>query len=135
MKLLKVVINRAKWDVSQNHKTFGNWFYETYEGKLIRKDGPGKGLQCCLGFVGRVCKIKGMLGKGMPEQVPSKKWPKGLVDKYGDNTLVAQELMTTNDRASLSPSEREGKIIKLGREAGIAFSFVGKYFSEKKEKS
>ena len=133
MKLLRVVIDRSKWDIPENRLALEgeNVFYHL-SGELIRQDGPGKGLQCCLGFVGRVCKIRGMMGKFTPEEVPSKKWPKGLVDKNEKDTSETIELIRANDSVLLTHSRREAKIIRLGRKAGIAFRFVGKYLKEKK---
>ena len=60
MKLLKVVIDRSKWDVAENHRVLG---MNVIMGSLRRGSGPGRGLQCCLGFVGEVCGIREMTAR------------------------------------------------------------------------
>jgi hypothetical protein len=131
MKLLKVVIDRAKWDVVENHRVLGVYYIS---GCLIRDDGRGTGLQCCLGFVGKVCGVRKMGGIANPKSVPSKLWPKGLLTGSKLNrqhTDVAVKLMNTNDSKTLYRArDREAKIIQLGRKAGIAFKFEGKYLKE-----
>jgi hypothetical protein len=133
MKLLKVVIDRSKWDVVENHRVLGVYYTS---GRLIRDDGRGAGLQCCLGFVGKVCGVRWMTGCRMPSNVSSRKWPKSLVTRrgqpfYQDDTYIACELMKTNDTEYLTPKTREAKIIQLGRKADIAFKFEGKYLKAK----
>jgi len=131
MKLLKVVIDRAKWDVVENHRVLGAYYIS---GRLIRDDGRGTGLQCCLGFVGKVCGVRKMRGIADPKSVPSKLWPKGLLTGSKLNrqhTDIAVKLMDTNDSKTLDARDREDKIIQLGRKADIAFKFIGKYLKAK----
>jgi hypothetical protein len=129
--MIKVTIDRAKWDVPKNRGTFTD---STVSGYLIRNDSPTP-LMCCLGFLGLACGVRASRMRGLmtPGQVPSQKWPKSIVTK-NDNTYIAKKLMVTNDSDNLSPSVREARIIKYGRKAGIAFRFVGKYLTKAKEK-
>jgi hypothetical protein len=129
--MIKVTIDRAKWDVPKNRDTFT---YSTRSGNLIRNDSPTP-LMCCLGFLGLACGVRAsrMEGLATPEDVPSQKWPKSIVTK-NYNTNIAQKLMAANDLNKLSHAVREARIIKYGRKAGIAFRFVGKYLTKAKEK-
>jgi hypothetical protein len=129
--MIKVTIDRAKWDVTSNRIIAIGW---DDAGQLIRNDSITP-LMCCLGFLGLACGVRAsrMTGTLCPNEVPSQKWPKSIVT-INNNTDIAKKLMEVNDSANLPPSVREARIIKYGRKAGIAFRFVGKYLTKAKEK-
>lgn len=88
----------------------------------------GDGNMCCLGFLGKTCGYKRdqLDGNGTPSDVvgnSKSKWPKSLVDNY-NNTELCNKLMKANDRKKQSDSKKEERIKKLGKEAGINFTFI-----------
>lgn len=120
--LLKVVIDRAKW------------LRGTGNGTLLR-DQPGKpdiGKMCCLGFV---AKAVGMSDEQITERgdisscLGSKPQPESIKGLFisSDGSLNAEDLLIkANDGVNVPAKERERTIKRLGKAAGIAFSFIGR---------
>jgi hypothetical protein len=129
--LLRVVIDRATWDIPENRKAIG-----VEDGSLLLN--PETGFRCCLGFLGKACGIADRLLSGAPEpqSVESDLWPAGLLDgvdgyendAFANETDPAQDvLMETNDSEFTALSIREERIAETGIKAGIKFTFKGKY--------
>ena len=116
--MLDVVVDRKRWDRGMDH--LGNVY-------LL---GP-RGM-CCLGFA---CLAAGLTAEdiqqiSIPAFARSKPLPdslKLLVDRTGNrNSLICQRLTGANDRlgtVDYPEAKREADIIKLGKEAGLNFTF------------
>jgi len=116
-KLPITVIKKSKWrrNIGQNN------------GLLLD---PKTNKMCCLGFdaIRRGCKPRDIRNHGSPEEVnPEKADFSGLVNRSRVNTEICRQLMRINDDdSSIDNNERQERIIKLGRKAGIEFRFVEK---------
>lgn len=127
--LIKVVIDRAKWDVPENIDDNCTALLRIVNGQELR---------CCLGHLGKTCGIADsfLLNVGGPSEANSlterSLWPKSILNKKDEYELkyctrLADKLMTTNDDITMSAIQREEKITKLGLKAGIQFKFEGEY--------
>ena len=122
-KLLKVVVERSKWYRGKTDE----------HSRLLLSDGT----MCCLGFACKAARLK-------DEQISEVAFPcmltaGGLYDLGRDfklpvvlnklvdgihNSNICSEIGRTNDNPSISDQVRESTLIRLGKQAGIAFTFV-----------
>lgn len=120
-KMLEVVIDRTRW------------LRGTGDGTLLRqKEGnPDYDKMCCLGFAARAA---GMTKKeianrgGISDCVRRPRALLGLFELPDglNNDDLEGCLMSANDDQTMNDKFRESHIIKLGKKAGILFSFIGK---------
>ena len=121
--MLDVVIDRTKWARG--------------EPSSLRDDRTK--MQCCLGFACRAAGVtkKRITGQGVIDDIIDDKGLRenlpGLITKDGPGWMtnsIHDELVMANDSFGLDyknitdDREREDLITKLGKEAGINFSFV-----------
>lgn len=104
-----------------------------------------KGRMCCLGFYGKACgvKAKAMTGIGYPHQLDATAVPDEmhwLIEEFGAfntgrgrNTPHCTQLVGDNDSDLLAKREREARIKKGFKEAGITVKFVGRYPAKAKK--
>jgi hypothetical protein len=123
-KLLNVTVKRKGWRRGKGG----------YTSKLRREDG----LMCCLGFACRAAHIsaKNIAGIADPAELVNRRvrFPtslSGLIvpphaghPHFADITPVCDELIRTNDDEDITDRKREQKLARLGKKAGIAFTFV-----------
>ena len=88
---------------------------------------PTNRRMCCLGFLARAvgykpCEIKGTHTPAYVKD-PSK-FPAAIVSGDDDNTLLCDDMMDTNDSATLNDTQREYKLTRLFKKADIAITFV-----------
>jgi hypothetical protein len=95
-----------------------------------------RGLQCCLGFVCRAAgwKARDLVDQGMPHSLYNRETKetvpdmlKGLIVTdwwYPAASDLADMLAEMNDDKDITDAQREARIIKHGKKAGINFVFV-----------
>lgn len=112
--MTKVIIDRKRWLHAETNS------------QLLRKS---DGKMCCLGFA---CLALGFSEEdiaGHSTPLHTKKVIPGLSIKNINNeyidTRTTSYLMWTNDYTGMSDTEREARIIELGKKAGLEFEFVG----------
>lgn len=107
------------------------WGRGTFCGSRLYNNQTKK--RCCLGFVANACGLT-------DEDICDRSTPKSLYNGTGKiildsliilnavnvpfNSKICSDLMGINDDRYLNESNRESKLIKLGKEAGINFTFV-----------
>jgi hypothetical protein len=82
---------------------------------------------CCLGFYARalgypVNKIRDIQD---PENCDDKEDMDSLLNEYGYNNSICQNLIHVNDSPSFGDSDREVQIKKLFKKIGVDVTFVG----------
>jgi hypothetical protein len=123
---MKLVIDRNKWLRGEG----------TENSCLLR---PTDGKMCCLGFFGLACGLtaKRITDVVAPVKIPveigvsaRREWMRNvpeaeaLFDDEMGTSEICGELMSTNDRVSLSEAEREQKIRALFAEMSVEVVFV-----------
>ena len=111
-KLLKVTVKRSKW-------------LRGDENTSMLLDRAGK--MCCLGFacITAGLKKKDIVGIGTPSEIGYGRLPKSLAKLTTKefDSKICSNLMSANDREYFE-DVREADIKKLGKKAGLAFTFV-----------
>ena len=125
--MLDVVIDRNEWGYGRGHGMGSLWDIDN--------------TKCCLGFA---CIAAGLTGKvifqgGTPDELynfldeEQREKLAGLIDiQYVEDedmylhsdSDICEKLMSENDDEGIPKDKREENIIKLGKKAGINFSFV-----------
>jgi hypothetical protein len=125
VKMLKeLVIDRKRWDRTTDKQLSGE--------RLLN---PDNNKMCCLGFLSRACGVpkKLILDITMPENVTFESdnagepiYPKNFNKKTFEKFVVdhvSHQLSEVNDSSDFTPKEKETKIKKLFRKAGITVKF------------
>lgn len=109
--MITLVIEESKWAQG------GNSLLLDDEGKM-----------CCLGFLGKACcATDGQLKSiGSPAGTSfSVKWVPGLIDANASfNTILCQEIISTNDDPSITLEQRKEKLRPLFEKIGITLRFI-----------
>lgn len=123
--LLDVVVDREKW-----HRGKGGYTSALYV--------PRTGKMCCLGFAALKLdlKIEDISDITTPSRLKCD-IPTGFLplvralevnydgSEFEDSDICSQLTNVNDDEQILNDSDREAKLIELGKQAGINFSFVG----------
>lgn len=121
--MLKVIIDRTKWLRGEGND----------KSRLLR---PSDGKMCCIGFA---CLAAGIPKSAIEDRAevgllfgnPSMPIPESLKLLYsrrpsglGEESGVCHNLYEVNDLKDYNDESREADIVNMGKDAGIAFSFI-----------
>lgn len=125
---LKYTIDRSKWVCGGDttDKLTGR-FSNLGDAQLLNNYAK----MCCLG---QICHIGGvpkgeLLNEGEPDQLENRNVPGWLLEKgswHVHNSTTAEKMMNINDDPNITQAEREGKLKKIARKAGVILQFIGK---------
>lgn len=118
-----VVIDRRTWRYG------GHGLTSLYGKTQLLND---EGFRCCLGFA--LQQLEGLsdeelLHEGSPASLnrDMKVFTIRTHSSQPDNSDFSYKAIYMNDDALLTKSDREAELVRLGKEVGIAFEFVGEY--------
>lgn len=92
----------------------------------VRDNNAGK--KCCLGFgcLAAGQPVEDIIGEADPSGIanPTELVKKHMLDTYGNLLPAVESMIQINDRIGIEDSDREYRLIGLGKDVGIAFTFV-----------
>jgi len=101
-------------------------------GGALRKKVRDTFKHCCLGILAlkQGCSVREIQGNGSPADLTDKRsekevraaFPK-MISRSGEDSAVAEEMMSVNDNTGISETDRETRLAKLFGKIGIKIKF------------